>query len=1340
MSRITLKDYIKNLGVNASASPTDKFPMVDVGTDQLRAFEAGSSGFIGIPGTSGTSGVNGTNGTSGVTGAMGSTGSSGTSGGSGTSGTSGLNGSSGTSASFTNHMVFDSRSEVIAATIPLAVTSISVIGPNRVYLDYVRGTSRGIAAVTSNSGTVNWTPANVHYPQHFGAVGVPLGTIDATLTSPPDDTLALRNCFISAVDREVDGLGLRYVVDVNTTDATSVEYGPAILDDKVTSDVIAAALAALTPDPPELAPPTPQVGYGIDYKWFMIAGNVGAIRNLTIRVTVGGVYNTGANTKSAGVSFGALFSGIAGTSTAGQRNNPFFGKHIEVSNVIIEGDCRISGWYNNFNGIQVQGRTWLNSSNPRRGTAAKTVNNGFYYNIISNSRFEGLTIVDQRYGNHNLNTYVSNQFRRGFHVRNTSWGLNRVLDTDVLDFHQNRFEQCEFGLAALTGDYGLTIPVQLPQKANPMLENSGVIYFQRAPPKFIPATVTGTSRHYAFVVDDNVYTGGANIMDGAYMENPTGSGAYRGVYGEGIVLHNAHFSGSPGKNAGQVGFEASASGNGIWNARGLPDIIPAQQIAIGGDWSILNSSGYPPCISPTDNVTAIVASDSTEPTGLGKSVTFSSSVVGKLINIVTKDTHNATDTLLRSFAIIYKINSITPSNKNINITFNNPTPSSPSAGVPYQAGEQTFGTSFTFLPDNWILAYGVGRGRIQITPDGDATAWSITISAVSVSRGGAVLSPATVSKPTIDLSSAVASSWFADAVLKYIQGSGNVTSNTRIGASALSNNTTGSSNVAIGLCALRENRSGNNNTAIGVDSLMSTTTGCNNTAIGHVSLRLNNSGNRNTAIGAGSLRCTSTASDNVSVGYRSLYQNTLGCRNVAIGNRALYANTTGNCNVAIGCDALFTLGNPVNNISIGIASGRAITTGTDNVIIGNAAVRCPTTASKNVVIGRCAAYTGTTLSCNVILGYRSMYSAGTSEHNVSIGYQTMRNSQAVQHNIAIGTRAMCTNTSSNGSVAIGACALRDAQIPSACSGVVAIGHNALMCNTTGIDNLAIGSFALCNNLTGSCNIGIGNNSLLCNTTGCLNTAIGVWSLCSNRSGTRNVAVGVDTLACNTNGSCNIALGALALSSNTTGVDNISLGVNAMLCNSVGSRSIAIGTSALHNVSVNGNNIAIGFNANCATGFTAENTIAVGHCAFTSNNDNHTSWGNEFNTMNCIEVAWTPISDARDKTDILPLPSKLGIDFISKLNPVQFRIDSRQRYVSKCGFECGVKDGTLADTRVSYGLIAQELKNVLDEVDVPFDALYYSEDDDRYRLNYEALIPVIIRALQELYSMIGDETK
>ena len=68
------------------------------------------------------------------------------------------------------------------------------------------------------------------------------------------------------------------------------------------------------------------------------------------------------------------------------------------------------------------------------------------------------------------------------------------------------------------------------------------------------------------------------------------------------------------------------------------------------------------------------------------------------------------------------------------------------------------------------------------------------------------------------------------------RGAGAVASNTAVGSSALTTNTTGANNVAIGLSALSANTTASNNTAVGYQAGYSNTTGANLTGLGYLAL------------------------------------------------------------------------------------------------------------------------------------------------------------------------------------------------------------------------------------------------------------------------------------------------------------------------------------------------------------------------------------------------------------------------------------------------------------------------------------------------------------------------
>jgi trimeric autotransporter adhesin len=321
-------------------------------------------------------------------------------------------------------------------------------------------------------------------------------------------------------------------------------------------------------------------------------------------------------------------------------------------------------------------------------------------------------------------------------------------------------------------------------------------------------------------------------------------------------------------------------------------------------------------------------------------------------------------------------------------------------------------------------------------------------------------------------------------------------------------------------------------------------------------------------------------------------------------------------------------------------------------------------------------------------------------------------------------------------------------------------------NQSCISNTAIGLAALAANTTGYCNTAIGAKALFANTTGNRNTAGGVCALTANTTGTCNTAIGYKAGSCMTTGNSLTAIGAYAAECTTgnfntvvgakagygltTGTCNVLMGRLAGGKLSGGSCNVAVGYQALEQATSN-DNVAIGYRVapdlttgacNIFVGYcngidisTTNFHIGIGHYGGPSKTTGHTAWGNSSITYNGIASKWSNISDCRDKTNIEDLDEKLGLDFIRSLDTVSFNWDNRESYVQKCGFEYGQKDGTLSSPKKSYGFIAQQMKEVLDNLNTNFDALKYNEDKDTYRITYAHMIAPLVKAIQQTIQRI-----
>lgn len=333
----------------------------------------------------------------------------------------------------------------------------------------------------------------------------------------------------------------------------------------------------------------------------------------------------------------------------------------------------------------------------------------------------------------------------------------------------------------------------------------------------------------------------------------------------------------------------------------------------------------------------------------------------------------------------------------------------------------------------------------------------------------------------------------------------------------------------------------------------------------------------------------------------------------------------------------------------------------------------------------------------------------------------------------------------------------------------AIGADALFANVSGYRNTAVGANALLSN-TASSNTAIGAAALTSNTIGSSNTASGADALLGNINGARNTAVGSNTLPSNTSGNNNTAVGANTLASNTTGSSNTSLGYGS-LYNSINAvANTAVGALALLNNTGN-NNTAVGFNA-LLNNTTFTNVGGFGYDAQVTAS-NQIRIGNSFITsVTCQTNAW---SDGRDKADIRD--TVLGLNFINELRPVDYKWDYREDYrtsppnsvikplelkedasdeekekyaVELAAYEAYVvikdkwledsklknitHDGTHKRTRFHHGLIAQEIKSVIEKTGVDFGGFQdHSIDggDEAMTIGYNELIGPMIKAIQEL---------
>jgi hypothetical protein len=168
-----------------------------------------------------------------------------------------------------------------------------------------------------------------------------------------------------------------------------------------------------------------------------------------------------------------------------------------------------------------------------------------------------------------------------------------------------------------------------------------------------------------------------------------------------------------------------------------------------------------------------------------------------------------------------------------------------------------------------------------------------------------------------------------------------------------------------------------------------------------------------------------------------------------------------------------------------------------------------------------------------------------------------------------------------------------------------------------------------------------------------------------------------------------------------GSGNTFIGFQSGIAASTSFNNTFIGNSSGSSFTSGQNNIALGNNANPATS-TTNNSVTLGNSSITA--------------LRCAVTSITSLSDARDKKEVKDL--NVGLEFIDSLRPVTFVWDDRD--------EEGKHD--IAD----FGFIAQDLKTAQEDAEMAdVLKLVYDENPEKLEASYGKLIPILVKAIQEL---------
>ena len=382
--------------------------------------------------------------------------------------------------------------------------------------------------------------------------------------------------------------------------------------------------------------------------------------------------------------------------------------------------------------------------------------------------------------------------------------------------------------------------------------------------------------------------------------------------------------------------------------------------------------------------------------------------------------------------------------------------------------------------------------------------------------------------------------------------------------------------------------------------------------------------------------------------------------NIVIGDTTP-SNSAGNYNVALGTQALHSsTGGIQNNVAIGYQALLS-NNGAYNVAIGDNALSG--TGSYNIGLGRQAGHQIAGAQYNVLLGYQPAFNMTDIDHSVAIGYQAL---------YSISDGLMFSGTGNN-------------------YGHIAIGYNSQKefqgVDQNGKPNIAMGVFSLENNVQEGANVAIGNGAL---------RYLGKGMILSNyNGGFGNIAIGDETLKGGHTGNWNT-------SDTFRGNYNTAVGYQSMILlkGFTAANNSAFGRQAGDNITTGSNNTCIGAGSD-ASSATVSNEITLGDT--------------NISTLRCNVQTISSLSDARDKTDIVDIPT--GLDFLNDLRPVKFKWQTR--------------DGNGKDGSISAGFLAQDLQKIQKDSSAEFLNLVMDNNPDRLEAREGQLIPVLVKAIQEL---------
>jgi hypothetical protein len=198
----------------------------------------------------------------------------------------------------------------------------------------------------------------------------------------------------------------------------------------------------------------------------------------------------------------------------------------------------------------------------------------------------------------------------------------------------------------------------------------------------------------------------------------------------------------------------------------------------------------------------------------------------------------------------------------------------------------------------------------------------------------------------------------------------------------------------------------------------------------------------------------------------------------------------------------------------------------------------------------------------------------------------------------------------------------------------------------------------------------------------------------------SVFIGKEAGVLSTSSDDSVLIGPEAGEAMTTGYTNVIIGDRAGKLVNTGYANVLLGYKAGDNLTSGAANIVLGTGDSSSASVSNECTIVA-------------------STIRANTTSISSISDERDKSDIVDSP--YGLDLVNKLKTRKWVWNSREGYV--------------LDGKTRIGFVAQEIQDTITEEDNKILDLVYESNPDKLEVKQGQLIPVLLKAIQELSAQV-----